>query len=178
MRFRTRNRIRKTAIHKFSLGIKSAERTLDLTSANLETVQLHPSEPSMTSNLQAAEQPKSTNQISEFMKQVEAIYLLEYAKTIGVERRNSKRMPITMPVCVTELDEHFQPTDYQHHAVTRDISTTGVGLVTTNPIGRKVVELTFQPYQGQSFSTIAETIYCNEHGYYFQVGFQFVAEKV
>lgn len=124
---------------------------------------------------QAATITKSTEQVHEFIKDIEQAYLLECTRRIGVERRSDERMDVTMPVRVTALNDNFEPLDYQYHAVTRNMSRSGVGLVTTNPIGRSHVLLTFEPYHGEIFTVVAKVIYCKEVGYYFQIGCEFVA---
>lgn len=118
---------------------------------------------------------KSADEVREFVNNVEAAYLLDYSRGNGIERRSVDRMNVTMPVRVTALDDQFEPLDYHYHAVTRNISINGVGLVTTNPIGRSHVQLTFEPYHGEVFTIIARVIHCGDVGYYFQVGCEFVA---
>lgn len=120
-------------------------------------------------------QSRSAAQIRAFVKEIEAVYLLESPQVIGIERRFSERMNVTMPVSVLALDDEMNPLDYRYHAVTRDISTTGVGLVTTNPIGRTHVQLTFEPYHGELFTVDSKVVYCNNIGYYFQIGCEFIS---
>ncbi len=118
---------------------------------------------------------KSEKQLSEFISDIEKAYLLDCARVAGTERRSADRINVTMPVRLTALDDQFEPLDYQYHAVTRNISAKGVGLVTTNPIGRSHVLLTFEPYHGELFTVVAKVIHCGDVGYYFQVGCEFVA---
>ena len=119
--------------------------------------------------------PKSMEQVRNFIRNVEQAYLLEYSRVVGKERRAADRMNVTMPVRVTALNERLEPLDYEYHAITRNVSATGVGLVTTNPIGHSHVLLTFEPYHGELFSIVSQVIYCGDIGYYFQVGCEFVA---
>ena len=125
--------------------------------------------PKITDRLKSAEEVRS------FIKAVEVAYLLECSQGNGTERRSIERMNVTMPVRVTALNDQFEPLDFHYHAVTRNISTNGVGLVTNNPIGRSHVQLTFEPYHGESFTIVAQVIHCSEIGYYFQVGCEFAS---
>ena len=129
----------------------------------------------MTSVTQTINCLTSTDQVRAFVNDVEKAYLLESSRVIGMERRSIERMNVTMPVRVTALNDDFEPLDYHYHAVTRNLSISGVGLVTTNPIGRSYVMLTFEPYHGEVCSVFAKVIHCNDVGYYFQVGCEFVA---
>jgi phage terminase large subunit-like protein len=117
----------------------------------------------------------SADQVLAFIKDLEQAYLLDCSRVIGTERRAADRMNVTMPVRVTALDDQLEPLDYHYHAVTRNISTTGVGLVTNNPIRRSHVLLTFEPYHGDVYSVVAEVVYCGDVGYYFQIGCEFLA---
>ncbi len=90
-----------------------------------------------------------------------------------MERRAVERMAVTIPVSITPLDDEFKPCNYQLNAITRDLSSKGVGLVSTSPIARNFVVLTFEPFQGNSFEVLAKVAYCKDLGYYFQVGCEF-----
>ena len=118
---------------------------------------------------------RSADEIRSFIREVEMAYLLECSRVNRNERRSAERMNVTMPVRVTALDDRLEPLDYHYHAVTRNISTTGVGFFTTNPIGRSYVRLTFEPYHSESYTIVARVIHCSDVGYYFQVGCEFVA---
>jgi hypothetical protein len=117
---------------------------------------------------------QSAEQIRQFVSEIESYYMLERARPSGMERRDVERVAVTMPVQMTRLDETFVPLRYQYHAVTRDISPKGVGLVTTNPVALTYVLLTFQPYYGEAFNAIGRINRCEELGYYFSVGCEFL----
>lgn len=129
----------------------------------------------MTVIPQPTDHVKSAGAIRSFIKDVEVAYLLECSRFKDAERRSVGRMDVTMPVHVTALDDQWEPLDYHYHAVTRNLSHKGVGLVTTNPIGRRYVQLTFEPYLGEPFTIVARVIHCSDIGYYFQVGCEFVS---
>ncbi len=104
-------------------------------------------------------------------------YLLDAPRgNVVQERREAPRYKITMPVVITSLDEHFQPRDLQYHGITRDISLTGVGVITSSPLTPFLVSLRFVPANGQEFEALARVVYCNPVGYYFHSGCEFVAE--
>ena len=115
----------------------------------------------------------TVEQVDSFVKQIESAYLLDRPRKNGSERREVERLTVTMPVEITPLDEHQQPLSYQLNAITRDLSSKGVGLVATSPVAQEFVLLTFQPFQGNSFHVLAKVVYSNDLGYYFQVGCEF-----
>jgi hypothetical protein len=115
----------------------------------------------------------SPKHIHSFVNEIESMYLLDTPRKIGTERRTVERLAVTMPVRITPLDDQLKPLSYELNAITRDLSSKGVGLVSTSPIAREYVLLTFQPFQGNSFDVVAKVIYCNDLGYYFQIGCEF-----
>ena len=115
----------------------------------------------------------SAQQIRSFVNEIESTYLLDRPGNIGTEQREVERLTVTMPVSITPLDENKQPLSYELNAITRDLSCKGVGLVATSPVAQDYVMLTLQPFHGKSFDVIAKVIYCNDLGYYFQVGCEF-----
>ena len=110
-----------------------------------------------------------------FFRTIERIYLLDEPRRFAVERRAVQRKTVTMPVTVTPLDEKLQPLGYQHYGVTRDISPKGAGMVTTNPLGHRYVHLEFEAHNGERFELTAKVVYCNDLGYYYQSGCEFLA---
>lgn len=119
---------------------------------------------------------QTANQIRRFIEEVESYYMLERARPYGIERRDVERTNVTMPVQITALDNHLNPLAYQYHGITRDISPKGIGLVATNPVGLTYVTLNFQPYYGESFTAVGKVIRCDEIGYYFTIGCEFVVD--
>ena len=114
------------------------------------------------------------HEIRKFVEEVESYYMLDRSRPQGIERRDVERINVTIPVLVTRLDENFIPMEYQYHAISRDISSNGVGLVTTNPIGLMYVLMTFQPYYGEAFNAIGKINRCDDLGYYFSIGCEFL----
>jgi hypothetical protein len=119
---------------------------------------------------------QSSDDVRQFVEQIESFYMLERARPQGIERRDFERVSVTIPIQITRLDESLNPTGYQYHAISRDISPKGVGMVTTNPVGLTNVLLTFEPYFGESHSMIGKVVRCDEFGYYFTVGCEFIVQ--
>ena len=113
-------------------------------------------------------------EVSSFVDEIESVYMLDRPRQSGDDRRAVERMNVTMPLVLTPLDDEFRPLSYQHHAITRDLSCKGVGLVTTSPVRPSYVLLTFDPCHGESWSVIGRVAYCKELGYYYQVGCEFL----
>ncbi len=117
---------------------------------------------------------RSADQVRSFVNLIETVYMFDRPLDFGTERRAVERMNVTMPVRITPLDNELKPLSYEFHAITRDLSVNGVGLVTTSPVGHDFVLLTLEPYQSKSFDVIARVAHCNGYGYYFRAGCEFV----
>jgi len=126
--------------------------------------------------MKSKSQPKfrSTEEVHSFIKTIEKVYMLDRPITGDTDRREVERMNITMPVGITPLHKDSQVLNFLHHGITRDISCKGIGLVTTDPIRPGVVLLTIEPCRGDAFDVMASVTYCNELGFYFQIGCEFL----
>lgn len=120
---------------------------------------------------------QTSAQIRKFVAEIESYYMLERSRPQGIERREVERINVTMPVQITRLDEQFVPLSYQYHAITRDVSAKGVGMVSSNPIGLNFILMTFQPYYGEAYNAIAKVNRCEEIGYYFSIGCEFLVTQ-
>ena len=57
----------------------------------------------------------------------------------GTDKRNSQRRAVVVPVPVIELDENVSPTGNVHMAVTRDISSSGISLISTRAANSRFI---------------------------------------
>ncbi len=117
---------------------------------------------------------KSLTEVNSLVQEIETVYLMDRPRRLGVERRAARRINVTMPVNVVPMDETNQPVSYLYYAISRDISTSGNGLVATRPIAEGNVLLTIEPYHRDAFEIAARVVYCKDFGYYYQVGCEFV----
>ena len=111
--------------------------------------------------------------IRKFVSQVSNNYLLDRPHKHGTERRSAQRLAVTMPATVIPLDKHFEPMDYKVNAISRDLSSLGIGLVTTSPLMEGNVLVSIEPYFSDAFTVPARVVYCTDLGYYFQIGCEF-----
>ena len=116
----------------------------------------------------------TAEQVVSFVNKLERAYMLDRPRKHGTERRAVERLSLTVPITVAPLNDDLHPLGYEHHAVTRDISSKGVGLVTTNPVPPSYVLLTLDPCQYKPFRVIGRVAYCNEVGYYYRIGCEFL----
>jgi hypothetical protein len=94
----------------------------------------------------------------------------------GPERRRSMRYPITMPVRVTPLDDHQQPSKETFLAVTRDISVTGLCFYHTHPLKHRYLQLELTSPSREQCTVLLETARCREAGPFFEIGGKFLGE--
>ena len=88
--------------------------------------------------------------------------------------RRSERISVTIPVVVSSLDKVGSAPAITNFAISRDISKEGIGLVTTNPIGRDKVLLKIQPPKCIPFEVAAKVVHTTQIGYYYHVGLEFL----
>ena len=123
------------------------------------------------SNLQTAEQ------IQKFISEIEKLYKFDQPGHVNGEQRENSRLPITMPVRIFPLTDALELRNFEYRGVTRDISTSGVGLVTADPIDGGFLKLEFEPFQSTPFNLLARVVFTNSSGFYFQVGCEFYCNE-
>ena len=120
---------------------------------------------------------RTVSQIRHFVDELKSVYLYDQPMGNFEERRTAERFGITIPIKVIPLDNDLSPLNYEFTAVTRDISHTGIGFVSSCPISDKYTLLEIEPFQGQPFCVLAKAAYCKEAGYYYQIGCEFMVQR-
>lgn len=113
---------------------------------------------------------RTNSELIEFYDRLKCFYLMEKPAPQG-SRRKSERLELTMPVSVNYIDGDSAESEC---AISRDLSELGIGLVMHNPIRRNEVLLTLRPWDGDDFIVLAKVVFCEEVGYYYHVGLEFV----
>ena len=139
--------------------------------SQLEEVALNmlPSTPKELDKLCRTEKLAAGSEIRDFVELMASAYLLD-----GPDRRSERRIRITLPVIVERLDERGQPLEFPVHAVTRDLSARGIGLVCQDPVGTQFVAIELPTPDGESIRVVARVLRCEPLGYYYDVGCLFV----
>ncbi len=117
---------------------------------------------------------QTAKQVSRFVSEIESLYMYRCPDGCGIERRETERLNITMPVRIIPLTDNMAPRVYESNGITRNISSAGVGLVSPDPLSESYLILEFQPIELPPFSIIGKTLYCIETGFYFQIGCEFL----
>ncbi|MCC7085666.1 MAG: PilZ domain-containing protein [Pirellulales bacterium] len=94
----------------------------------------------------------------------------------GPERRISLRYPITMPVRVTPLDDHQQPTNEPFLAVTRDISVTGLCFYHTHPVKQTYLQMELTGPSLEQCTVLLKAARCRPAGPFYEIGGRFLGE--
>lgn len=96
-------------------------------------------------------------------------------ETDAPQRRAAKRHAGVMSVAVMPLDDQFQPAGAAFMAMTRDLSTSGLRLVTDRAVDDKylAVDLTLPPVP--SIQVALEVIRCEPVGKYYEIAGPLVA---
>lgn len=79
------------------------------------------------------------------------------------ERRLTRRYPLKVVAMATPLDEHFQVIGAPFPVLTRDISTTGIGLVHSRPLDMKYIQLDLTGPNGHELHLTVKVLRCNRY---------------
>lgn len=77
------------------------------------------------------------------------------------ERRLANRYPLQVVAMATPLDHQMRPTGEPFPVLTRDISTSGIGLVHSRPLDMKYVHLDLVGPNGHEMHVTIEVLRCN-----------------
>jgi hypothetical protein len=95
----------------------------------------------------------------------------------GPERRSEPRWGVTMPVPAAPLNEHLSPCGPTFLAISRDISTQGMGLYHVRPIEVKsLLGVELRAPQGDTMQAVLEVVRCQVNGPAFEIGGRFMAK--
>jgi len=93
-----------------------------------------------------------------------------------IEERRSPRHKLTAEVRVQPVDRHFEPTAAAFMAVTRDISTDGIGLMHDRAVRDKYLWLRLKTPGGKLMNVVVEVVRCRPLGKFYDIGGRFVAK--
>lgn len=92
------------------------------------------------------------------------------------ERRAQRRDSITIPVKIQPLDSRYQSTGISFCAVTKDISTGGIGLIHTDAVDSTFLQIEISSDNGETMSLLAQVKNCTPFGKCYHIGAQFVVD--
>jgi hypothetical protein len=93
-----------------------------------------------------------------------------------VEERQFPRFKLTVEVWVQPVDANFEPLGEPFTAVSRDISTGGIGLMHTRAIRDKYLWLRLVTHGGGTMNVVVEVLRCRPIGVFYDIGAKFVAK--
>ena len=79
-------------------------------------------------------------------------------------------------VWVQPVDSGFEPLGEPFTAVSRDISSSGIGLMHTRAIREKYLWLRLETRGGVKMNVVAEVLRCRPLGMFYEIGAKFVAK--
>ena len=92
------------------------------------------------------------------------------------ERRARPREPIAIPVSAQPLDANFRPTGDVFAAVTKDISTGGIGVIHSEQIVARYLQIEIATQDGEEMSLLAQVKHCTPYGPHYHIGARFVVD--
>jgi hypothetical protein len=92
----------------------------------------------------------------------------------GLDRRAFQRTAVAVEVRLQPMDSSFAPAGEVFTAITRDISASGVGLVSTRPVKAAFLSLQLPATQNQPPQWVVRVSRCQPMGGFYDVGTSFV----
>lgn len=112
--------------------------------------------------------------ITAFMQQV----IVEYGSFAHDTRRNEARENVAVPVSVQPLTDEFIPVGTPFPAVTRDLSSSGMGIFSPARYDLSWLQVTLQsPTTGRQMRLLGKVEHCTPCGPFFLIGCRFAADK-
>ncbi len=102
--------------------------------------------------------PLEAVELGFFESLAQAAAKAEYDKP---ERRLATRYPLNVVAMATPLNDQFQPTDAPFPVLTRDISTSGIGLVHSRPLDMKYINLDLTGPNRHDLHLTVKVLRCN-----------------
>jgi|GEM_PF-1442416 len=107
--------------------------------------------------------------ISAFVEQ-----LIENSRAPQHERRMYRRHLLSVPVLVRPVDRACRPLDVPFEVLTRDISTTGIGLLHVNPIACAFLALQISGREGDDLRILMRVVRCRPLASFYEIGGRFL----
>jgi len=101
---------------------------------------------------------------------------LRDASHAGPDRRNSRRDELIVPTTVQPINEDFCPIGTPFLAVTRNISTLGIGFVHCDEISEELVALHLHESGMTESSIVAEIVWSNTDGPFYDSGAKLITK--
>lgn len=92
------------------------------------------------------------------------------------EERQFPRYKLTIEVWVQPVDSNFVPLGDPFTAVSRDVSTGGIGLMHTRAIRDQYLWLRLITHGGGVMNVVVEVLRCRPIGVFYDIGAKFVAK--
>ena len=102
---------------------------------------------------------------------ISAMVRAEYG---GSERRGAKRHPIVTPVVVMPMNGEFRPAEGAFMVVTRDISTTGLALISTREVSTELLAIELPAAGGEKMQVVMRLARCRPVGRFYKIAGPFV----
>ena len=92
----------------------------------------------------------------------------------GSERRGANRHPIVTPVVVMPMNGEFRPAEGAFMVVTRDISTTGLALISTREVSTELLAIELPAAGGEKMQVVMRLARCRPVGRFYEIAGPFV----
>ena len=95
---------------------------------------------------------------------------------MGNEKRTEARYAVLLEVNAFAINHSYEQTGQEFRAVTRDISTRGISLLTAAPVNEKWLALELTVPGRPTTRTVMQVLRCRPAGPFFEVAGEFVSQ--
>lgn len=118
----------------------------------------------------------SPHVIAAFVARLTAgLHPIMYVK--GAEKRSQPRYILSIPVDVQPLDRMFNLHGDAFQVQTRDISTTGIGLIHSQAADTQFLTLRLAHPDGEQLDTVVKVLWSRQRGRRFDIGVSFITKS-
>lgn len=94
---------------------------------------------------------------------------------VGPEQRGEARYAVSLPVAAVPVDKSLRKAGDAFIALTRDISSGGIGMYHTRRVSERLLALEIKSASGEKLRVLAEVLRCNPAGLFYEIGARFVS---
>ena len=97
---------------------------------------------------------------------------------LGPERRGAKRHHVVASVPVMPVAEDLSPAGEAFMAMTRDISTTGIALISARAVNSQLLVVELPPVLGKQMQVLIRVSRCRAVGRFYEIAGTFDSKKI
>ena len=94
----------------------------------------------------------------------------------GPEKRGIRRYPVTTPVVAMPIDASFEPVGDPFMAMSRNVSGTGMAVISTRAVTTEFLAVELSTGQGERMQLVMHVLRCRPTGRFYEIGGVFLTK--